>query len=298
MKLKRCLLSCDKGATLMELMIASLVAVTLSLLTQQAVLANHRLYQKDIVKTDLNQSLRSALDIIASDAREAGERLPEGFPAVELVDGIDGEPDQLIIRRNLLDEVLVLCQDITAGATNTIIPLFNNNNVTPACTFPTQEAALLTWRDYRELEDGQTVKVYVFNQATKDGEFVDYVNDSNSGGELQIEKAGGSWEHDYSSDFTAVYMLVEWRFELEDNYLKVIENQDEESPLNIVYNINEFQVEVTTNDGTEHTEFDKDDAWIDIASIDVSLTGETPYKDTLIESTIESEFFPRNILSN
>ena len=86
----------------MELIVSAGIGLGLLAATAGVVMSNRGLFNVDMVRTKLNQNLRSSLDIVGMNVREAGENLPGAFPAVELIDGGAG-PDHLILRRNLLD---------------------------------------------------------------------------------------------------------------------------------------------------------------------------------------------------
>jgi Tfp pilus assembly protein PilW len=100
----------EKGYTVVELLVSGSLGVLLLALVVGSSVATRNNYKKDLVRARSNESLRGVIDIIAGDARLAGENLGAGFPAVEVVDS--GINDSLIIRRNLLSEVLPLCANI------------------------------------------------------------------------------------------------------------------------------------------------------------------------------------------
>ena len=74
----------QKGFTLVELLVCLFLSVLIIALLCQTILANNRLYKGDIVRTNLNQDLKSAMVILSSTIKEAGENLAGTFPAVEL----------------------------------------------------------------------------------------------------------------------------------------------------------------------------------------------------------------------
>ncbi len=289
-------LNCDKGATIAELLVASVVGLVLVSLTHSVILANHRLYQVDIVRTELNQNLRSALDIIAANARESGERLPATFPALLLTDG-GANPDELIIRRNLLDEVLVVCQDLTAGSGNSWVflsaPLAGN----PACTYPSQSTSYNSWSTYRN-DEGGAVDAYIVNLATGEGEFFKYDGEQDFGGDLMVHRESGNWQYDYPAQVSAIYILEEWDLSVNGDFLQLVVNQNVAEPRNIIFGIENFQVQITMEDTSVLNAFTNNEDWVDIQSIDISLSGSTQYKGQDISASLSSKFFPRNILSN
>lgn len=294
--MKRSLLSSDKGVTIAELLVSSLVGLMLVSLTHSVILSNHRLYQVDIVRTELNQNLRSALDIVAANAREAGERLPATFPALIVNDG-GASSDQLIIRRNLLDEVLVVCQDLSSGSGNSWVYLSSPSAGNPACTYPSQSTSFNSWADYRA-EEGGSVDAYIVNLATGEGEFFKYDNEQDYAGDLMVHRASGTWQHDYPAQISAIYILEEWDLTLAGDFLQLVVNADTDEPRNIMFGIDDFQVQITLEDGTTVDSFTTADDWPDIQTIDVTLSGQTTYKQQIIAASLTSKFFPRNILSN
>lgn len=269
-------------------------------LTHTVVLSNHRLYQFDLVRLQLNQNIRGAMDILGADARETGERLPSTFPAVELVNGAAGLPDELYFRRNLVDAVLVGCANIAAGSTGLTISLDSGAVLNPACTYPSQDQAFDAWQQYRN-ENGGEVYAYIYNQSTKEGEFFTYDGEQDTGAAMTISKKSGTgaWTYDYPAGFTSVYILTEWHYSLNGDLLQVVENDDNANPLNIVFGLTDFQAEIVLQNGagTLNT-FTRADDWSDIQSIGITLSGQNVYKTQVITAELESDLFPRNILSN
>src|SRR5690606_4801723 len=84
-------------------------------------LSSRKLFSVDTSRTEVNQSLRGILEIIGSDVRVAGERLnsfgssghiSHPLAAVEVRNG-----NELILRRNMLNEILPLCADVSGVVT-------------------------------------------------------------------------------------------------------------------------------------------------------------------------------------
>ncbi len=294
-----CLLSCDKGFTILELLVASFVGLIMSMLTLSITLSNRGLFQYDIARTRLNQNLRSSLDIVGINIREAGENLPITFPAVEIINGAGTDPDELILRRNLLDEVLKVCQAITAGTTDDVY--FGNSSTVPGCAYADQEQNFNAWQEYRT-DNGGTVKAYIYDPVADVGEFFDYYNETDTGTARLIQRSGG-WENDYPVGNSAVYLLEEWHFKLDtsmfdSNMLQVIEDGDDSNPLNITFDIEDFQVTAILSDGTTLNDFPGASNWTELRALEVEISGNDTSKGRLIEKTVSGQYFPRNILSN
>src|SRR5690606_6020349 len=78
-RLRRSILASDKGFTLVELLVTSFLGLIMLALTLSATTSNRRLYKYDLVRTRINQNMRSALDIMGIDVRQAGENLFSTF---------------------------------------------------------------------------------------------------------------------------------------------------------------------------------------------------------------------------
>ncbi len=294
--------SSSDGFTLLELLVSSLLGLLVVALGLSTVLSNRRIYKHDIVQTKINQNLRSAIDILGMNVRQAGEALPAIFPAVEVIDGTSGAQDELIIRRNLHEnEVLNVCQTITAGTANTSV-LFAYSTTDAACDYATElQPYILTWNAYRT-EEGGTAQAYIFNRSTKEGEFFTFTNviDSSATSQMTIQKNATTWQHSYAGDglSAAMYLIEEYHFRVTNSTLELIENNDTTNILNIVDGITGFQVKANMLDGTTKTSFTNTDSWTQIKSLEITLTGEDTFAGKTVTNTVSEKLYPRNILSN
>lgn len=295
--LKRSLLVCDKGFTLTELLVVSFLGLTMLAMTLSATSSNRRLFKHDLVRTRINQNLRSALDIIGIDVRESGENLPSTFPAVEIINGSAGAGDELIVRRNLLDEVFNVCQAITALSTNTNITVADNALTTPGCDKTSNATGYSNWQSYRTAHSG-TVKAYIYDRVARVGEFFNYVNEQSTSSAYTIIRSAGTWAHAYPVASSSVYVLEEWRYRLQNGVIQIITDQDTANPLDVVDGVSGFQVTAYMQDSTTKTSFAVTDTWTQIRSIDVSLSAQDSFEGQAMNKTVSAQFFPRNILSN
>lgn len=303
MKWRLCIPGCSsQGFTVLEFLVGNTLGLMFIALTLSATLSNRRLYQHDLIRTRLNQNLRSALDIVGTNTREAGENLPNSFPAVEIVDGTGSATDELLVRRNLLDEVLKVCQTITAGSADTNM-FFAVSGTIPGCIYSDQTHNYDTWRAKR-LEEGGTVKAYIYDSSTGLGEFFEYVSESDSAPWYAIQRSTGTWQHDYNLGSAAVYLIEEWHFMVdsssyENDVLQVVVDGDAANPLNIVFGINDFQVQAVMQDGSIQDTIPTGQTWADLLAVRTSLRGEELYHNNVpVEKELVAQFFPRNILSN
>lgn len=296
MKQKRSLHNCAKGFTLVELLVASFISLLVLALTLATVIANKRVFQLDVARTSLNQNIRAVMDILGANVREAGENLGAGFPAVEIINGADGAPDRLILRRNLVDEVLKLCQAISAGTSNTDV-YFATSGTEAGCSYSDNQNNYNSWRNFRLAEGGST-QAYAFNFSTRQGEFFPYLSEQDGGSSLYLQTTAGAWLYDYPVGPAAVYLLEEWAFQMVGDVLQLVINGDGDNPLNIADQLQSFQVEVIMQDGSSRNSFGVTDNWTQIRGIEILIEGITTVAGENITAQQNMRFYPRNILSN
>lgn len=289
----------ESGTTIIEVMVSATLSLFLVAIVMSAAITNRDTQQYDLARTRLNQNLRGALNLVATNIREAGENLPGTVPAVEIVDG-GANPDELILRRNLLDSVLKLCQPVAAGSTDPMI--FGMAGTVAGCIYGDQLGNLDAWRNHRVAEGGQ-VRAYLYDAATQTGEFFTYTGEVDSGSELSIQRDAAGWQNSYDVGVTAAYVIEEFRFRLfeevaGDNYLQLIIGQDEANPLNVAFSLSEFTVSARMNDGSTQTTLAPGDEWTDIDYVEVRLSGSESYKEQSVSTTLTGQYYPRNILSN
>ncbi|RMF93696.1 MAG: hypothetical protein D6736_01335 [Nitrospinota bacterium] len=146
----RSILNSTSGLTIVELLIAATVGITVLGIALSVALSSHRVYQYDQARTALNQNLRIAIDLLSIDVLQAGERVPGTFPAIELIDGDNGAPDQLMLRQNLLDQVLPVCKRVRAGTATNVVFAALAANPPQGCERSSQQNNFDAWRNYRQ----------------------------------------------------------------------------------------------------------------------------------------------------
>jgi type IV pilus assembly protein PilW len=288
--------------TILELLVAAVVGLLLVAMTMGATIANQNIYQLDLSRTRLNQNIRGAVELIGVDIRQAGERLPSGFPAIEIVNGASGASDELVLRRNVLDEVLTVCEDIAAGSSDGRIFLTSSSaGASPACVYGGQTANYTAWNTFRTEKGGSTT-VYIYNLAANVGEFVEFTSETDSGATMYIEQTSGAFVNAYTANNSAVYALEEWRYRLDSfsanaDILQVVQNNDTANPMNVVFGLSDFQVQAILQDGSSLDTFTAADDWSDLEAIQIIVSGTEQTGKQPVTSTLTSRFFPRNILS-
>lgn len=299
--------STQLGYTLLELLAASSMGLLLLGLTFTSAITGKQALRQEFEQTKMSQDLRSAIDLLGVDIRLTGEQLPSSFPAVELIDGNSGGPDQLILRRNLLSEVLTVCSELAAG-TSTSQVIFASGDGTvdvgvqsPACIFddPGQRTNFDAWREFRARNGGPT-DAFIFNIISKEGEFFKYLEESTGIDTMFLTRGAGSWQSTYPYISSSIYAIEEHRFRLVDGVLEIIRNRDWAAPQKIVSSLKDFQVTVTYQDGTTANELPANGGrlWTDIRGIQVELAASETVAKRTMRKRLSNTFYPRNILSN
>lgn len=287
----------QSGFTISEILVTSLLGLLITGLLLTLTSTQRKVLSKDLVRTGLNQNIRGALDLMGADIRVGGENLGQTFPAIELSNGSAGTSDVLTIRRNLLDEVLPVCTQITAGTSNSNI-YFAIPGTISGCVYSGHTHNFTSWREYRLAQPSQSTLAYIFNTSTKVGEFFTYTAESDTGTSYYITRTSGTWANTYPVGSSAVYILEEWRYNKVGENLQVIQNNDNLNPLNVSFGLSNFQVQINLQDNTTVATFANTDSWSQIKSIEVELSGQDTFDGQLINRTLTGKYFPRNVLSN
>lgn len=286
----------------MELLVVMALGMLLTGMILSSTILHNRTFRKDLVRTRIEQNLRGAFEIIGAQIRQAGERLPAAFPAIELANNSSGGSDVLTLRRSLLDP-LTVCRNITAGST--VLTVYLNNTTSgspPACVTTGQSSVLTTYTNYRS-EYGGPVPAYIWNLTSKVGEHFAYSAETNSGNNVWLTRSSGFWTNTYPNLGAMVFVIDEWKFQKsatagETDIIEVVQNGDTANRQKLVFGISDFQVVLNMKDGTTKTSFSQSDDWSQIKSIAVTLTGQDTYRGSTITRSLSAEFFPRNILSS
>ena len=313
---------------MVEMLIALVVTMVVTAGALTLALSSRNLFALDAARTRLNESIRGSRDFLMTDIRQVGERLGPAFPAIEIINGEDlpggqtGDPDQLVLRRNLVDTTLRSCREVDGNDRRIYISGLGDDDSSkddprPGCVaVPDSDGDgwadnHQVWREYRMatgelVEDRPTVPAFLYNPQTGLGEFFLYNRDDSD--DAYIETATGhSWTHDYPvEDECRVFLLEERRYQLEEDLLQLIVNRDEANPLNLVDAIEDFQLRARFKipplpaaqvEPAPRDSFGPGDDWTVLRAIEVRVYGRVLFKDEYIEREWSSEILPRNVLS-
>ncbi|WP_164835610.1 PilW family protein [Thermus tenuipuniceus] len=305
------------GFTLIELLVALGIGALLLGLLLSTTLANRRLYVLDQSRTATNQNLRAALDLLVADVRQAGERLPADFPAVVVKQGAGGAPDQLILRRNLLDEVLLLCDQNGINGNQDNIPVAvrpqDLNQLPEAyrsiCQFRdgdgnNMDDRIDRWRAFRCAQDGNPVcatgtnhgdkvRAYLYDPRTGQGEWFVYDAEDQSG--VKIHKGNAErWQNAYPLG-SRVYLLEERRYFVAGAQLKLAENGEADTAAKgVVTGVRDFQVRAQAGGAWLSGDFPQTgQSWRALQGLELRLV----VRVGQMERELVTKAFPRNVLS-
>lgn len=292
------------GFSILELLVALAILSVVGAASLSLALSSRGVFEQDQQRTTINQNLRSGIDLLGIDVRQAGERLPGNAPAVQIVDGGSG-PDQLILNRNLLDYVLPVCKDINSGTAKDVafVAKKGGGSVPPGCA-PVPDADgdgwpdnIEAWRNYR-LANGGAVLAYIYNPVTKLGEFFTY--DAEDKSDFHIHRANtNQWANDYpTGQQPRIYIMEQKQYLLSGDILQYVLNGDAAHAYNLVDHLVDFQARALYDDGTASNSMPVTSDWTHLQSVEVTLVGSSTFAGRTMRRTLVSRFFPRNILSN
>ncbi|MCI5065036.1 hypothetical protein MRY87_04860, partial [bacterium] len=148
--------------------------------------------------------------------------------------------------------------------------------------------------------DGGTTRIFLFDLTTRQGEFVDYTEESLFANVYSLTTSAVS--ADYTALNTAIYLLEEFLFEVDTaNNLLTIEFEGETAVQHTVaFDVTDFQVNLVMDDDVQVSQLLADDAtydWKNLRLVQVSLSGARERKGVTYSTSLSANYFPRNVLS-
>ena len=305
--------SAEGGFTIIELLVSAAITLMLLGLAFNLILSNQKVYRLDKARTATNQNLRAALDLIAADIRQAGERLPDTFPAIKVKNG-----KHLYVRKNLNDTVLPVCEDINKNDTKTTITVSSTETEPAVCTIVdvdddnnTYDDRQEAWRKYRCQQDGtsecgdgkdmEQVQAYIFSSTHNEGEWFTYKGDDLPN--HQIEILSKTFSKNYAKGISTLYLLVEHHYKVNNNNVLVLIRKGVHSDtIKLIEGVEDFQVNVkVSGDNDEKKNFNVGNAWYPwtkIEAVNVTITVKESSGKHTVTRTISGSYFPRNVLSH
>jgi len=285
----------SSGFTLLEVLTSMFLTSVVMTLIISSVMMLRDTYYTEIKRTQINGNLRSAMDIMSMNVRQAGEHLLAGFPAVLLTDGASGASDTLRLRKSPITEVLTLCADAAVGTTGLFVSSASLSN---AECIPTNVDPIHT-AFTTALAAEENKQIYVYDKSQKIGEFLNYTSSDTSSGQYMLIVEATSTA--FTKLNTSIYIIEEYQFSNNEaeSRLDLTINQESTEIRPVAFDVTNFQVTFLLQDGTSVSAFAQDGTkdWKDIHQIEMTLSGRASFKGQTLRSTITSKFFPRNVLS-
>lgn len=285
----------QSGFTLLELMVSTAIVSILMAMLVGYVLAMQNQFFNDVVRTRINSNLRAAFDIIGMNIRQSGENLQRSFPAVLLTADSDGVGSYLQLRRNLISDVLTVCETLNAGAT--AVSVSSTTATDAKCIYANVTSLYDAFNTELTSQNGNA-KIFIYNSLTKAGEFVDYTGGSTASAySLNISAPTQTYE----PLSTYLYFIEEYAFSLdeESKTLNLYRNGETDVPEAVAFSISAFNISLELHDSTNIATLTtaSTNSWKDLKNIAMTLTGTEAWKSRNFSTTLNGDFFPRNIIS-
>ncbi|NJK41159.1 MAG: prepilin-type N-terminal cleavage/methylation domain-containing protein [Acaryochloridaceae cyanobacterium SU_2_1] len=279
MKLKPSLTNSNKGFTLVELLVTTVMAslvlgFSLSLITDQ-----RQQFVNNQARSEANQTLRAGMDLMGADIQATGNHLQSapGLPVISVINGASGAPDQLVLQRKMIADTLTLCANLSGSSTELVVSKRTLASGETGCpSFSDGNANNLTdsldaFRDYRCGIDGaaactarssppstssctdECVWAYIHDPVNNRGEFFLYgfeaSTDSNTLNKI-YKGNPGNWQYSYtytagSSTNPVIYILEEQRYGLNGNVLELVTNRQQSLTVPLVNKIQNLQLSLS-----------------------------------------------------
>ncbi len=286
-----------------EVLVALALVTVLTGSALALALSSRGVYTTDLNRTTLNQNLRIGMDLVGVDVRQAGQQLPDDVPAIEVINGDAGAPDQLILRRNVIGTVMPLCKDIAAGSAADALFVARKEKKPPLGCSPVEDTDgdkwpdnLQVWRNYR-LNNGGEVLAFIYNPTREQYEFFLYDDEDRS--TFHLHKANDDlWTNTYNVDEgSRIYILEQKTYQVTEDLLEYFINGDEADVRKLIYNVTDFQVFARMSDGTRLEALGVSDEWSKIESLEIELEVQTQFQNRTMTRRLNTRFFPRNVQS-
>jgi len=287
------------GFTLLEMLFAISISGVAMAMVVSFMVTSQNTYAEDVVRTRINSNLRTAMDVIALNIRQAGEKSPKRFDVIKLEDGASGASDRLVLRRVLYSGALTLCHDRHPGATELPVTSSHDWDRDKECVPGNSENIRNDFIDMRT-DNGGTLKIFIIDKITLESEFLDYTGERFH--YKQDRLITSPITKSYDKKDANFYIIEEWAYELDQstNTLMLFKNGDTANGEALVFGVTDFQVKIEMFGDVFLDEYDTSNSpyfWKNIRGVEIVLSGEEVRKNRTFTSSITSTYFPRNVLS-
>jgi type IV pilus assembly protein PilW len=272
-----------KGITLVELFLTMLVAGIIIQLAYLGFSWNRQLYLNDQARNEASQNLATAFSIIGSDIKQAGAGLDASFPAVLIrpyPTNPTGTPNlnspdfnsEITLRRLISGTQPRTCKNNATPAATTIsgspTEIFVLNSAPPlvaGCNNDTAGIAVVTALKTYRLQNGGTVRIFIYPSTTGTGEFLNYTGENFDTNYTSLI-VNGTLTGTYNIDSAKIMLIEERKYRLgcsdssiadascptnKLQNLQLIVNDG--NPVNLVNNLGTFAVTATIQQDVTNT---------------------------------------------
>ncbi|NJM68286.1 MAG: prepilin-type N-terminal cleavage/methylation domain-containing protein [Acaryochloris sp. RU_4_1] len=318
-KLKPSSPNSNKGFTLVELLVTTLIASVVLGLSLGLITDQRKQFVSDQVRSQSNQTLRVGMDMVGTDIKNTGDFLQSdiNLPVVTVINGTSGGSDQLILQRKLIADSLTVCENVNAGSKTTIkvaikpgntdCPVYSDgdgDNLTDALTLAQRErceqdntegCSRTSGPPATGTCDNECVWAYIYDPVHQEGEFFQYSfeePDSTTNPTFNQIHVGGAatFTNTYEvANKPVIYLIEKRHYSLNNNVLQLSVN--DQPALLLVNQVEDFQVQAKlTNNTSLQTSFN-DTASANEASTYVQTTDwqSLEYLQVDVESVDPSE---------
>jgi len=301
------------GFTITELLISMLVfgiigAIAFSLYGNTA-----KLVANDEGRIATNQNLRTNLDLITQDLREAGESLSTNYK----FSGIDFDlgGNGLTIRKGISLPVLSVCQTITSNVTSLqVVGKPSDAGSVPAqCTYSDAGSPgdvdtpngvsdkIDPWVTFKAQSGNTYIPAILYDPQTQAATRVQIKAIVNTANTTVLTLSPNSNVSRFSwSTGSVVVPVDERRYFLVGNELRLIVNEDPDSAQSLGYGLSSMTFLATTKTGgvtNTYTSFNLKSPWASVYRVDLTLNGSNVVAGTSnVARTVTASVFPRNVI--
>ncbi|MGY2892449.1 PulJ/GspJ family protein [Deinococcus sp. UYEF24] len=306
----------QQGFTLTELLVTMAVFSILGTIGFGIYNSSAKLFSTDQGRINTNQNLRTSLDLMTQDLREAGE----GLTSTYKISGVEFIPatDTLTIRKGLSLPVLSVCQTFSGNPTTIkVIGQPSDAPATPAqCAYsdaggplgPTTpnnvSDKIDPWVAYKGQSGNAFIPAILYNPSNKAATRVQISSITNGTGSTVLNLSAYTNSQTFSWNTGSVIIPVdERRYYRSGDELRLIVNEDPSGYQSLGFGLTDvtFTIYTTVYSGsspvtTSFPSFALTSPWQDVSRIDLGLVGGNVITgNSSTPRTLNVSIFPRNV---
>ena len=311
----------EAGITLTEMLVTLVIFTVVGSIVFSLYNSSAKLISADQGRVNTNQNLRTSLDLMTQDLRQAGESLSTQYS----ISGVDFAPATgLTVRKGVTLPVLSVCQTFN-GAVSSILVTgqpSDSSTIPAQCSYsdaggpvsPTTPNGITDkvdpWMTYQAQAGHATIPAILYNPVTKlvSRVVINGVTNTAVGGVLtstlnlvsNVNATAFSW-----SSGSVVVPVDERRYYLVADELRFIANEDPATIQALGYGLSAMTFTATTVVGaappvtTVYPTFAIDSPWKSVSRVDLSLSGSnTVTGSRAVARTLSVSVYPRNVLQS